>query len=78
MCGRAPRRLPLGLARIALTLVKPFIGRAESTDALLAYYTNDSIYPVANAEQLLGYRRRFSIEEGMAQTELWLRESGYL
>ena len=78
MCGRPPRRLPLGLARIALTLVKPFIGRAESTDALLAYYTNNSVYPITSAEQLLGYRRRFSSEEGMAQTERWLRESGYL
>ncbi|UCG23079.1 MAG: NAD(P)-dependent oxidoreductase [Chloroflexota bacterium] len=78
MCGRQPRRLPLGLARIALTLVKPFIGRTESTGALLAYYTNNSVYPTTGAEQSLGYRRRFSVEEGMAHTEAWLRESGYL
>lgn len=78
MCGRRPRKLPLGLARIALTLVKPFIGRTESTDALLAYYTNNSVYSIDNAKQLLGYHPRVSIEEGMAQTERWLRESGYL
>ena len=78
MCGKRPRRLRLGLARIALGLVKPFIGRAESTDALLAYYTNSSVYSMDKAEQLLGYRPRVSIEEGMARTEDWLREDGYL
>ena len=78
MCGRSPRRLPLSVARIALTLVRPLIGRTEPADDLLTYYTNGSVYPIANAEQLLGYHRRFSIEEGMAQTELWLRESGLL
>ena len=78
MCGKRPRRLPLGLARIALGLVKPFIGRAESTEALLTYYINKSVYPIAKAEQLLGYRPRSTIKEGMSQTEKWLREEGYL
>lgn len=78
MCGKRPRRLPLAMARIVLTLVKPFIGRTESTEALLAFYTNKAVYPTAKAQQLLGYRPRVSIEEGMAQTEAWLREAGYL
>ncbi len=78
MCGKKPRRLPLFMARIVLALVKPFIGRTESTEALLAFYTNKSVFSTAKAEQLLAYRRRISIEEGMAQTEAWLREAGYL
>jgi nucleoside-diphosphate-sugar epimerase len=78
MCGKKPRRLPLAMARIVLTLVKPFIGRTESTDALLAFYTNQATYPTTRAEQLLGYRPRVTLDEGMAQTETWLREAGYL
>ncbi len=78
MCGKKPRRLPLAMARIVLTLVKPFIGRTESTEALLTFYTNKSVYSTAKAEELLGYRRRVSIDEGMVQTEAWLREEGYL
>jgi nucleoside-diphosphate-sugar epimerase len=78
MCGRQPRRLPLGLARIILSLVKPFIGRAEPTEALLSYYTNRSVYPSAKAGQLLGYRPRIDISQGMTLTEAWLRDEGYL
>jgi nucleoside-diphosphate-sugar epimerase len=78
MCGRQPRRLPLGLARIILSLVKPFIGRAEPTEALLSYYTNRSVYPSAKARQLLGYRPRIDISQGMTLTEAWLRDEGYL
>ncbi|MGD8857950.1 MAG: NAD(P)-dependent oxidoreductase [Chloroflexota bacterium] len=78
MCGKKPRRLPLALARVVLTLVKPFIGRTESTEALLAFYTNKAIYSKTKAEQLLGYRPQVSIEKGMARTEAWLREAGYL
>jgi len=78
MCGRTPRRLPLGLARIILGLVKPFIGRTEPTESLLAFYTNRSVYPFSKAEHLLGYRPRITIRQGMAFTEDWLREEGYL
>lgn len=78
MCGKRPRRLPLSLARVVLAAVRPIIGRAESTDALLTYYTNKSVYSTDKAQELLGYRRRIGFEEGMAQTEAWLREAGYL
>jgi nucleoside-diphosphate-sugar epimerase len=78
MCGRRPRRLPLGMARLVLSLVRPLMGRTESTAALLAFYTNRSVYSLAKAEELLGYRPRVSFPAAMGQTEVWLREEGYL
>jgi nucleoside-diphosphate-sugar epimerase len=78
MCDKQPRRLPLFLGRILLGLVKPFIGRTESTEALLSFYTNKSVYSMDKARQLLAYRRRIDLEAGMATTEAWLRETGYL
>lgn len=78
MCNKQPRRLPLFLGRILVGLVKPFIGRTESTDALLSFYTNKSVYSMDKAMQLLAYRRRIDFESGMATTEAWLRETGYL
>jgi len=78
MCGRKPRSLPLWLARPILSVVGPIIGRAESPDALLRFYTNTSVYPYTKAKRLLGYRPRITIDEGMQQTEAWFKEAGYL
>lgn len=78
MGGRKPRGLPLWFARIAISLVRPFIGRTESADSLLTFYTNRSTYPTTKAQALLGYQARIDLVEGMRLTEAWLREAGYL
>ncbi|MGD2048737.1 MAG: NAD-dependent epimerase/dehydratase family protein [Chloroflexota bacterium] len=78
MCGRKPRRLPLWLFRGIAALVLPFLGRSESIDDILTFYTSQSLYPIDKAEQLLDYRPRASLDEGMRRTEEWLREAGYL
>lgn len=78
MCGRMPRRLPLWLFRGVAAFVLPFLGRTESIDDILTFYTAQSIYPNVNAERLLGYRPRVNLDEGMKITEVWLREEGYL
>lgn len=78
MCDRKPRRLPLWLFRGIAALVLPFLGRSESIDDILTFYTSQSIYPIDKAEQLLDYRPRVSLEEGMRLTEEWLRDAGYL
>ena len=52
-------------------------GRRITPD-LLAFYTAKAIYPTTKAEQLLGYRPRVSIAEGMRRAEQWLRQQGYL
>jgi nucleoside-diphosphate-sugar epimerase len=35
-------------------------------------------YPATKAETMLGYQIRVPIDEGMARTEIWLRQEGYL
>lgn len=78
MCDRKPRRLPFWLFRGIAALVLPFLGRSESIDDILIFYTSQSLYPTDKAERLLGYRPRVSLDEGMRRTEEWLREAGYL
>ncbi len=78
MCGRKPRTLPIWLFQAAFALVRPIIGRSESTADILTFYTSQSRYPRDKAERLLGYKPRLSIEEGMEKTKSWLIETGYL
>ncbi|MEW5988107.1 MAG: NAD-dependent epimerase/dehydratase family protein, partial [Chloroflexota bacterium] len=78
MAGRKSVRLPLWLARVGLAVYKLVSGRQESGQELLNYYTMKAVYPTGKAEQLLGYRPRVSLAEGMALAERWLREQGYL
>jgi nucleoside-diphosphate-sugar epimerase len=78
MCGRRPLSLPLWTVRAVLPLVRRLIGRAESPDELLRYYTARATYPIDRASRLLGYRPRIKLDEGMALTEAWLRRQGYL
>jgi len=37
-----------------------------------------SVFSNRKAEQVLGYRPRVGLAEGMQHTENWLRETGYL
>jgi len=78
MCGRKPRRLPLWLFRGIAAFFLPFLGRTESIDDILTFYTAQTFYPTSKAERLLGYSPRETLEEGMRVTEEWLREEGYL
>ena len=78
MCGRNPRKVPRWAAKGLLTVVKPFIGRTESTDDLLKYYTNRAIYPTDKAKRLLGYQLKICLDEGMKRKENWLRKAGYI
>ncbi len=78
MAGCTLRHTPLWLGRIVaktadlLRLNLPLNGRR------VQYYLNQVTYPVHKAEQRLGYRQRVTIDDGMAQTKAWLRQSGYL
>jgi nucleoside-diphosphate-sugar epimerase len=78
MCRRKPRRAPLWLGRVGVAIYKAVSGRPEPAGELLSYYTGRAIYPTTKAEELLGYRPRVGIEEGMRRTEAWLRHAGYL
>jgi 2-alkyl-3-oxoalkanoate reductase len=78
MAGCKLRHTPLWLGRLIagaadlLRLNLPLNGRR------VQYNLNQVTYSVHKAEQRLGYRQRISIDEGMAQTEAWLRREGYL
>jgi nucleoside-diphosphate-sugar epimerase len=37
-----------------------------------------AVYPNARAREVLGWRPRVTLEDGMARTEDWLREAGLL
>lgn len=78
MGGCKLRHTPLWLGRLIaktadlLGLNLPLNGRR------VQYYLNQVTYPIDKAEQRLGYRQRVTIDDGMAQTEAWLRQTGYL
>jgi nucleoside-diphosphate-sugar epimerase len=78
MCRRRPRRLPLGLARAGLALYRLISRRPEPPGELLSYYTSRVVYPPTKSEELLGYRPRVGLAEGMRRTEGWLRQQGHL
>ncbi len=46
--------------------------------ALLGFMTGRCRYSTAKAKRLLGWSPRYSLDEGLRQTEIWLRESGML
>lgn len=77
MCAIRPVRLPLAAARLALTLAERLPLNLSIDRGLLTYYTANAHYPTTKARQLLGYRPAVSFEEGMRNTEAWLRMAGY-
>jgi nucleoside-diphosphate-sugar epimerase len=42
--------------------------------ALLGFVTGRCSYSTDKAKRLLGWSPRFSLDEGLRQTEVWLRE----
>lgn len=78
MCQRQPRRLPLWGASVLATLNAWFKLGLPINKRRLAFLTSQAVYPTTKAEELLGYRPRVSLDEGMRQTEVWLRQAGYL
>ncbi len=78
MCGKKPRAIPVWAAKIlALASEKLNLG-LPLTRERLQYYVQQAVFPTTKAETLLGYRPRVDLDAGMAQTERWLRETGYL
>jgi nucleoside-diphosphate-sugar epimerase len=78
MCGRKPRGIPLWAARIlALASEKLRLG-IPLTRERLDFYVRQSVFPTTKAEQLLGYRPRVPLDEGMNLAEAWLREERLL
>lgn len=47
---------------------------AETAD----YFLRRGTYSIAKARRVLGWEPRMSLDEGMASTEVWLRDNGLL
>ncbi|MCB0058404.1 MAG: NAD-dependent epimerase/dehydratase family protein [Caldilineaceae bacterium] len=79
MCGHPPRAIPMWAARILAWASEHFrfLG-LPLTRERLAFYVMAADYPSTKAENLLGYRQRIPIAEGMRHAETWLRQTGHL
>ncbi len=78
MCGRKPRRIPLWTAKTLGFANEKFNLGLPLTREWLQFYVKQVVFSIEKAEELLGYKGRISIEEGMNSTEAWLKEAGYL
>jgi nucleoside-diphosphate-sugar epimerase len=61
----------------AATLLKRMSGRPVDASGALQYMGRRMTYKMTRAAQVLGWRPRISLEEGMARTEPWLRSLGW-
>jgi nucleoside-diphosphate-sugar epimerase len=53
----------------------------QTTDisrAQLGFMTGQCVYSTEKAHRLLGWSPRFSLDEGMQRTAVWLREAGMI
>jgi nucleoside-diphosphate-sugar epimerase len=56
----------------------PLTGRRLPVRAMLNFMCSDLTYSTRKARDLLGWRPRVDLDEGMRRTEAWLRAEGYL
>lgn len=78
MCDRKPRSVPFWVAKIALTINNVFNLNLPIDPDRLKRISLKIEYPTTKAEELLGYKTRVSVPEGMRQTEIWLRKVGMI
>jgi nucleoside-diphosphate-sugar epimerase len=64
---------------LGMEITSKFSGRPPKiTREAVKYLTHQAYFSIEKARRELGYQPRFSLKEGMKQTEQWLREAGYL
>ncbi|EYF03338.1 NAD-dependent epimerase/dehydratase family protein [Chondromyces apiculatus] len=78
MLGKSPRRVPMAVARAIAWANETFKLGIPLTTLRLRTYVRRLRYPTQKAEQLLGWKPRVSLDEGMRRSEAWLREEGLL
>lgn len=78
MVNRRARSIPLWMASLLAFATEKFRLGLPLTREWLAFYLQRNSFPIEKAQSLLGYQPRLTVDDGMALTEKWLRESGYL
>ncbi|HVM13423.1 MAG TPA: NAD-dependent epimerase/dehydratase family protein [Egibacteraceae bacterium] len=82
MLGTRLRSLPSSAA-LALAYPVKLVSRAVGwhppmSPRAIEYLTHPGTYSIAKADRVLGWSPKVSLEEGMARTEEWLRETGLI
>lgn len=65
---------PLKPLAAALTLLSPLTGQPTDFAGMLRFVTHHPTYKMTRAAEVLGWRPRISLAEGMARTEPWLKD----
>ncbi len=82
MAGKRARSIPAWLAwcgALGAELGAQITHRPPmASRTLMGFMTGRCIYSTAKAKRLLGWSPRFSLDEGLRQTESWLRETGII
>ena len=82
MAGKKLRSIPAPLARggaAAAEKAQRAVGRRPQVVAeMVGVMTSRATFPFGKAARILGYTPEFGLEEGMRETEAWLRDSGRL
>jgi 2-alkyl-3-oxoalkanoate reductase len=78
MAGCKLHTTPLWLGRLIAAAADLFRLNVPINGRRVHFLLNQATYSIAKAEKRLGYRPRIALDQGMAQTEAWLRQAGYL
>lgn len=71
-----PTPVALALATAADRAARLAGSETEANPTAVRYFLRTGTYSIEKARRLLGYDPQVGVEEGMARTEVWLREQG--
>jgi nucleoside-diphosphate-sugar epimerase len=82
MAGKRARSIPVWLTwcgTVGAEFGAKIMRRPPTASrALLGFMTGRCVYSTEKAKRQLGWSPRFSLDEGLRQTEAWLRETGMI
>jgi len=76
---REPARTLVRGGRFAVNALRELgLRRCAFTPRDIRFFTHRAAFDIRKAREILGYEPKVGLGEGMARTEAWLREEGYL